>query len=361
MARDYYEILGVGRNASEDEIKKAFRKLAHKYHPDKGGGDETKFKELNEAYQALSDKEKRAQYDRFGKTFQGQGGGSQGFSGFDFGNFSANGGFDFNGAGFEEVFADIFGGGRGTRNRSRAGQDIQVDVEISFEEMVRGAKRDITLRKPVRCETCRGTGGKPGSKEHECAQCGGRGQVRRTAQSVFGMFSQVTECDHCFGKGKTYAERCNECQGVGRTEKQETFTVDIPAGVENGQLVSIPGRGAAGERGASAGDLFIAVHIRPHSSLRRQGNDIVSQARVSFAQAVLGDSLPILTVDGEVRMKIPAGTQPGEVFRIKGKGIPHLGRFGRGDHLVHIALDVPKKLSAEEKRLIEALRQMEKK
>lgn len=358
MAKDYYDILGVGRNASEDEIKKAFRKLAHKYHPDKGGGDEAKFKEANEAYQVLSDKEKRAQYDRFGKTFNGQGGGSQGFSGFDFGNFSANGGFDFGGSGFEDIFGDIFGAGRGGGGRSRAGRDIQVDVEISFEEMVRGVKREMTLRKPSRCETCRGTGGKPGSKENTCKQCSGSGQIRRTMQSVFGTFAQTIMCDQCHGKGKTYDERCKECSGAGRTERQETISVDIPAGIENGQTISMSGRGAAGELGAPAGDLFVVVHIRPHQTFKRQGNDIVSRVEISFAQAALGDLIPVQTIDGEVQMKVPNGTQPGEVFRIKGKGVPRLGHFGRGDHLVYIILAVPKKLSREEKKLVEALRNL---
>lgn len=358
---DYYSTLGVSRSASEDEIKKAFRKLAHQYHPDKGTGDEKKFKEINEAYQVLSNKEKRARYDHTGQDYhsQGQGGGaSQGASGF--GGFDFNGqGFNFNGSGFEDVFSDLFGGGRaGGRGRSHAGADIEVDVEISFEEMVRGAKRDIKLRKLSECATCHGTGGKPGSKEMTCSQCQGQGQVRRTVQSIFGALSQVVTCDRCQGRGKTYAEQCQTCHGAGRTQREESVSIDIPAGIQDGQTLSLAGHGAAGEAGSRAGDLYINVHIKPHATLIRRGDDIVSQYAMSFAEAALGAKVSIETIEGEVIMKIPAGTQPGEVFRIKGKGVPHLNRYGRGDHLVAVSLAVPKKLSSEEKHLIESLRDL---
>lgn len=358
---DYYSTLGVSRSASEDEIKKAFRKLAHKYHPDKGTGDEKKFKEINEAYQVLSDKEKRARYDHTGQDYhsQGQGGGAgQGFGGFDFSGFNGQG-FDFNGSGFEDVFSDLFGGRMGGRGRARAGADIQVDVEISFEEMVRGAKRDITLRKMSECETCRGTGGKPGSKESTCSQCNGVGQVRRTVQSIFGMMQQAVVCDRCQGRGKTYAEQCQTCHGAGRTQREESVSIDIPAGISDGQTLSLSGHGAAGEIGSRPGDLFVNVHVRPHETLVRRGDDIVSQYAMSYTEATLGAKVSIETIEGEVIMKIPAGTQPGEVFRIKGKGVPHLQRYGRGDHLVSVTLTVPKKLSSEEKRIIEALRDLE--
>lgn len=355
---DYYSTLGVSRSATEDDIKKAFRKLAHKYHPDKGTGDEKKFKEINEAYQVLSNKEKRARYDQTGQDYhsQGQGGGpgAQGFGGF--GGFDFNGqGFDFNGSGFEDVFSDFFGGQMGGRGRARAGADIQVDVEISFEEMVRGAKREITLRKMSECETCRGTGGKPGSKESTCGQCQGAGQVRRTVQSIFGTMQQAVVCDRCQGRGKTYAEQCQTCRGAGRTQREESVSIDIPAGIGDGQTLSLGGHGAVGERGSRPGDLYINVHVRPHKTLVRRGDDIVSEYKMSFAEAALGAKVSIETIEGEVIMKIPAGTQPGEVFRIKDKGVPHLQRYGRGDHLVSVSLSVPKKLSSEEKRLIESL------
>lgn len=353
---DYYSVLGISRSASEDEIKKAFRKLAHTYHPDKGTGDEKKFKEINEAYQVLSNKEKRARYDQTGQDYhsQGQGGGSgagQGFGGFDF-----NGqGFDFGGSGFEDVFSDFFGSRAGSRGR-RSGADIQVDVEITFEEMVRGAKRDITLRKLSECDVCHGTGGKPGSRESTCSQCQGAGQVRRTVQSIFGMMQQAVVCDRCQGRGKTYAEQCHTCHGTGRTQREESISIDIPAGIGDGQTLSVSGQGAAGEAGSRAGDLYVNVHVRPHKTLVRRGDDIITEYAMSFAEAALGAKVSIETIEGEMIMKIPAGTQPGEVFRIKGKGVPHLQRYGRGDHLVSVTLAVPKKLSSEEKRIIEALR-----
>ncbi len=359
---DYYSTLGVSRGASEDDIKKAFRKLAHKYHPDKGSGDEKKFKEINEAYQVLSNKEKRARYDQTGQDFhsQGQGGpgaGGQGFGGFDFNGFSGQG-FDFGGSGFEDVFSDLFGGRAGGRGRGRAGADIEVDVELSFEEMVQGVKRDIKLRKLSSCETCHGTGGKPGSKESTCSQCQGAGQVRRTVQSIFGVMQQAVVCDRCQGRGKSYAEQCQTCRGAGRTQREESFAIDIPAGIADGQTLSVPGHGAAGEAGSRAGDLYVNVHVRPHKTLLRRADDIVSQYAMSFTEATLGAKVTIETIEGDVVMKIPAGTQPGEVFRIKGKGVPHLNRYGRGDHLVSVSLAVPKKLSSEEKRLIEALRDL---
>lgn len=365
---DYYKILGVEKEASQDEIKKAFRKLAHKHHPDKGGGDEAKFKEINEAYQVLSNEQKRKQYDQFGQTFHGQGpqGGGQGFGGFssqggpgggfDFSGFSSQG-FDFRGSGFEDIFSEMFGGQGQQRSRSRAGADIQVDVEISFEEMVHGAKKDIRLRKLSSCETCQGTGGKPGSKEETCAECNGSGQTRRTVRSIFGTFAQAIVCDRCHGKGKMFVEKCPACDGAGRLQKEESIAIDIPAGIRDEQTLVAPNHGAAGEHGAPQGDLLIMVHVRPHKEFKRQGDDIASRLEISFAQAALGDTVLVGTIDGDVRMKIPAGTQPGEVFRLKGKGIPRLGRLSsRGDHLITVSVRIPKKLSSEEKRLIEALR-----
>ena len=361
MAKDYYATLGVSKNAPQDEIKKAFRKLAHQYHPDKGGGDEAKFKEINEAYQVLSSAEKRQQYDQFGQTYNGQGaqGGGQGFGGFDFNDFASQG-FNFGGQGFEDIFSDIFSGRAGGRSQRRSGADIQVDVEISFEEMVKGARRDIRIRKFVACETCHGSGGKPGSSEATCKACQGQGQVRRTVQSILGAFSQVAPCEVCRGRGKVYTEKCSTCKGAGRVEKEETISVDIPAGINDEQVVSVPGKGAAGEAGTPPGDLYITVHIANHPYLIRRGSDIVSQREITFPQAALGDKVTIETIEGPVTMKIPSGTQSGEVFRIRGKGVPHLGRYGRGDHLVAVKLVVPKKLSSEEKKAIEALREAEK-
>lgn len=363
---DYYKVLGVSKNATPDEIKKAFRKLAHVHHPDKGGGDEKKFKEINEAYQVLSNKEKRSQYDQFGQTFHGNGGGAGqgrggfssqggGASGFDFGGQ----GFDFSGTGFEDIFSGMFGGG-GSRGQARTGADIAVDIEITFEEMVHGVKKDIRLRKLARCSVCHGTGGKPHSREDTCADCQGSGQVRRTVQTIFGSFAQAMVCERCHGRGKTYKEKCVECHGAGRLQKEEVIPIEVPAGIRDEQTLSMSGGGAVGEDGAPAGDLFINVHVRPHSSLKRRGDDIISDLSITFAQAVLGDKVNVHTIEGDVTMKIPAGTQPGEVFRVRGKGVPHLGHFGRGDHLVTISLFVPKKLSREERELVERLATLEK-
>ncbi len=354
MPRDYYDILGVSKSASQDEIKKAFRKLAHKLHPDKSGGDEAKFKELNEAYQALSDPEKRKRYDQFGHAgAQGGFGGSQGFSGFS-GGFDPND-FQFNGD-FGDIFSNIFGGDFGGRESGRkTGMDIQTDVEISFEEMVTGVKRTFGLRKPIRCGACDGTGGERGSKEESCPDCGGSGRRAQTVRSVFGTFSQMQVCQTCHGQGKRYSKQCHACQGVGRVTGEESIDVDIPAGIGDGQTISIPGKGAAGERGAPSGDLFLTVHVRPHASFERRGEHILSKLDIGFSLATLGGSVNVDTVYGPVKMKIPAGTQPGEVFRIRGKGLKSVRGWGAGDHLVTVNVRVPKKLSKEEETLVREL------
>jgi molecular chaperone DnaJ len=362
MPRDYYEILGVSKDASEDEIKRAYRKLAHRHHPDKQGGDEQKFKEVNDAYSVLSDKEKRARYDQFGHAAGGPNGGGAGFGGFDFGGFQQGGGFgfDFNGGGFEDLFSEMFGGrAGGARARAKAGADIQVDVEISFEEMAKGVKRQITLRKASVCDACSGAGGKPGSERKACPTCQGSGQVKRTVRSFLGMFTQIETCSACRGSGSVYAESCSKCRGDGRVRADQTLAVDIPAGIQSGQAVTLPGQGEAGEPGAPAGDLYVRVRVRPHPSFERKGDDVVTTAEISFAQAALGDKIRVETLDGEVKMKVPAGTQSGEVFRIKDKGIARLGRWGRGDHLVKVAVKVPKHLTREQKKLIEKLGELE--
>lgn len=363
MANDYYKILGVDKGASDDEIKKAYRRLAHKHHPDKSGGDEAKFKEINEAYQVLSDKTKRSQYDQFGQTFNQSGGGGQGFGGFDFSGFGGfgdqQGGFEFGGGDFSDIFSDIFGGGRG-KSRQRAGQDIQVDVEISFMEMVEGVKKEFRLYKRVVCDRCHGTGGEPGEKEETCPTCKGSGKVQKTVRSMFGTFSQTSTCPTCHGKGKIYSKKCSKCGGDGRVRQEEIVQVEIPAGIFSGQTISVRGKGEAGEQGAPAGDLYVNVHVHPHEKFKREEFDILSTEKISFSQAALGDKIEVETVDGKVKMKIPDGTQSGELFRIRDKGVPRLGGRGRGDHLVKIIVEIPKKLSREQKKLIEQLRDIEK-
>lgn len=355
--KDYYAILGVARDASPDEIKKAFRKMAHKYHPDKGGGDEAKFKEANEAYGVLSDPEKRKRYDQFGSAFD-QAGGAGGFGGFSGGGFDFND-FQFGGGagGFEDVFSDLFGGGFGgaSRRGPRAGSDIQVDVEISFDEMVKGVRKTVKIRKEMACDECGGTGGKKGSKEEQCSECGGSGQVRRAVRSVFGVMEQVVPCPKCGGRGKRYTESCPSCHGSGKRMGEEEVTIDIPAGIDDGQAISVPGKGAVGEPGGRPGDLFVVVHVRAKKGIERRGQNLFSEKEISFPQAVLGDTVAIETAYGPVKMKIPAGTQSGEVFRIRGKGLPSPRGFGQGDHMVTVKVEVPKKLSGKEKKLMKDL------
>lgn len=353
MSKDFYEVLGVGKDASDDEIKRAYRKLAHKYHPDKQGGDEEKFKEINEAYQVLSDKSKRQQYDQFGQTFDGAGGGpggaGQGFGGFDFGGFQGG----FSGGGFEDIFSDIFGGGRGSRQQS--GRDIQVDTEITFEEMISGVEKKINLYKSVVCDSCDGSGGEPGSKEEKCSTCDGKGQIQRTVRSVLGTFTQASVCPDCKGKGKTYSQKCKECGGDGRKNKDVEITVSIPAGINSGQSISLSGQGEAGPHGAPSGDLFVTVHIPQHDKFQRDGDNIITEEKIKISQAILGDKIEIETVDGKMKMKVPSGTHSGETFRIRSKGVPHLRGGGRGDHLVKVTVEIPSRLSRNQKKLIKEL------
>lgn len=361
MAQDFYNLLGVSKSASQEEIKKAYRKLAHKYHPDKSGGDERKFKEINEAYQALSNPEKRAQYDRFGQTFEqssrsggGHGGGNP-FEGFDFGGFSGGGGFGFSG-GMEDMFSEFFGGGR-SRSRDR-GRDIQVDVEIDFEDMVRETVREIHLRKRTVCSECHGSGGAKGSSSSNCSECGGSGQVRRTVQTILGPISQVMTCQKCRGKGKAFSSVCLRCHGEGVAEEDETIRVTIPAGINDGQTLSLSGKGEVGEKGSSSGDLYVAVHVRKHEYFKREGSELHSIIHVSLSQAVLGDRVPVKALGGEeIIMKIPAGTQSRELFRIREGGFPSLERRGKGDHIVTVIVDIPKKLSRDQRRIIESLKE----
>lgn len=356
MARDYYEILGVSKGASDDEIKKAYRKLAHKYHPDKSGGDEAKFKEINEAYQVLSDKSKRAQYDQFGQTFQGAPGGGSGFGGFDFSGFQNQGfDFEFGGSNFEDIFSDIFGGGR---RRKARGQNIQVDLEIDFPEMVRGAEKVVRLYKNAVCDRCEGTGGEPGSKKKTCPVCGGSGRVKKTTRSFFGNFSQVSECPECAGAGTVFEKKCSKCKGEGRFKKEEEIKISIPAGIQDGQTLSVEGAGEFGEKGSVPGDLYVNIHVKPHKKFTRKGNDIISSEYISFSMAVFGGKIEIDTIDGKLILKIPAGTQSGEIFRIKEKGVPELGGRKIGNHLVKVFVETPKNLSREQKNLIEKLKDL---
>ncbi len=358
MSKDFYEILGVSKDASDADIKKAYRKMAHKHHPDKDGGNEAKFKEANEAYQTLSDKSKKSQYDQFGQTFEG--GGPSGGGGFDFSDFQQSGGeqgfeFNFGGGGMGDMFGDMFGGGQRDGGR---GRDVQVDIEIDFAEVIKGAIKEVSVYKAVGCNHCDGDGGEPGAKEETCKTCGGSGHVQKTMQTILGTIAQQAVCDDCMGKGKTYDEKCSKCKGIGHYREEIKESVDIPAGINDGQSIAMSGKGEVGSNGAPAGDLIITVHVRQDNRFVRDGYDIRTVAHINFAQASLGDKINIETVDGDVKMKVPAGTQSGEIYKIRSKGIPKLRGIGRGDHLVEIIVDVPTKLSRTEKKIIEKLKHL---
>lgn len=349
---DYYDVLGIKKGASEAEIKKAFRAKAHKYHPDKDGGDEAKFKEINEAYQVLSDSSKRSQYDQFGSAGAGFGGnsGGQGFGGFDFGGQA--GGFDFGGSQAEDMFSQFFGGGRGG---ARAGRDMQVNVEVTFAEMISGVEKKIILNKSVTCERCGGEGGEPDSGKSTCTTCSGSGRMRKVMQTMLGNIAQEVVCDGCSGRGQIYEKRCKTCAGDGTENKEVEEVFDIPAGMQSGQTIAFTGKGMAGESGAPAGDLLVSISVLNDDRFEREGNNVISTEEISYTQAALGDKIAVETVEGSVKMKIPAGTQSGEIFRIRGKGVPRLQSVGRGDHMVTVQVTVPTKLTKEQKNLIEKL------
>jgi len=343
--RDYYEVLGVPRGAGEDDLKKAYRRLAIQFHPDRNPGDkhaEESFKELNEAYQILSDPERRAQYDRYGHAaFQGAQGG--GFSGFDFTQ------------GFEEVFSDIFGDffgtGRGrSRSRTRRGDDLRYDLEIEFEEAARGAEKVVKFQRLANCDACDGSRARGGAGGvRTCPNCRGTGQVR-TQQ---GFFSIATTCGQCRGEGSIIADPCPKCQGQGRIRKPQSISVKIPAGVDNGSRLKLRGEGEAGFAGGPQGDLYVVIHVREHSMFARQDNDVVIEVPVSFPQAALGAEIEVPTLEGKVKLKIPSATQSGKVFRLKGKGIVDLHGYGRGDQLVKILIETPRRLTARQRELLE--------
>lgn len=357
MAQDYYQTLGVSKSASSDEIKRAYRKLAHQYHPDKGtGGDAEKFKQVSEAYQVLSDPTKRSQYDQFGKSFNGatgQGGNySQGFGGFDFGNFTQGYG------GFEDafdIFSDIFGGGTSKQSRRERGVDLEMELTLTFEEAVFGTEKEVKIEKKDICPRCQGSAAEPGSKISTCPKCHGTGQIRSMRRTIFGQLSQVATCDRCEGSGKIAETPCTECSGSGTKRRLKTLRVKVPAGVEDGQRIRISGEGEVGYRGSSPGDLYIHLHVKNHKVFKREGANIYSEIPVSFYQAALGTRVMTNTVDGEVELKIPGGTQSGKVFRLKNRGAHELNSSGRGDHFVTVRVVTPTKLSKNEKELFKKL------
>jgi len=366
MSNDYYKILGVAKGANDDEIKKAYRKLAHQHHPDKAGGNEAKFKEINEAYQVLSDKTKRSQYDQYGQTFEqaqrGGGAGGAGFSGFgdfDFNDIFSRSGFGSQGGGFEDIFSDIFGtgGSQGGRRRRGQGQNIQVDLEISFKEMVMGVEKEVKLYKGIVCRRCGGSGGEPGSGQETCPQCRGTGQIKKTTRSFFGVFSQVSECPQCGGTGQIIKKKCSQCGGDGRVKEESRIRIPIPAGIEDGQTLVLEGQGEAGERGVTSGDLYIVVHIEKDKKFSRKEHDVLSSEKIPFSLAALGGKVEVETLEEKLILKIPPGTQSGEVFRLKNSGIYYSQGRARGNQLITIIIEIPKRVNSRQEDL---LRELEK-
>jgi len=364
--RDYYEILGVSRNASTDEIKKAYRTLARKFHPDvnKEPGAEAKFKEINEAYSALSDTQKRATYDQFGHAGPQFAGGGAGFEGFDFSDLF-RGGFQtgFGESPFEDLFETFFGGGRRTaRSGPRRGDDLRYDITLTLEEAAKGLEKEIDLPHYVACQTCKGTGARPGTKPEKCGTCKGSGQVRRMQRTMIGSFTQITPCPDCQGTGEVIKSFCVECHGRGQVKKTHKVELKIPAGVATGNKLRIPKAGDTGEKGGGPGDLYIFITVNDHPFLQRDGADIHCKALITFIQAALGVELEVPTIDGKAYLKVPAGTQPNSVLRMREKGMPHINSHAyrqagkaRGDEYVHIEIETPTNLTKEQSECLERL------
>lgn len=347
--RDYYEVLGVPKNASNDDLKSTFRRLARQYHPDvnKAPDAEERFKEINEAYAVLSDAEKRAAYDRFGVEGLNGMGGVPDYSSMDFSDI------------FEEFFGFGGGGGSGrrTRNAPRRGQDLGTQVQLTFEEAIVGVEKDIEITRDEMCGTCRGTGAEPGTSPTRCSTCGGKGEVRQVRQTFLGSMVQVTTCPTCGGKGEVISSPCHTCHGRGLERKTLHKTVPIPAGVDNGTQVRLAGEGQPGANGGPNGNFFVEVQVKAHKFFRRKNDDILLDLSINMAQAALGAEIEVPTVDGPSKLTVPAGTQPGRTFLIKGKGVPHLRGGGRGDQLVMLNVEIPSHLSVEQRKLLESLAQ----
>ncbi|MGI6108814.1 MAG: molecular chaperone DnaJ [Eubacteriaceae bacterium] len=372
--RDYYDVLGVSKTADKDAIKKAYRKLALKYHPDKNPDDkeaEEKFKEVNEAYEVLSDEDKRQKYDQFGfagvdPSYQGGfGGGGSGFGGY-----GGQGGSytSYGGGGFEDIFSDLFGGGGGgfsgfgggghqTYHGPVQGSDIKVRLTLTFKEACFGVEKRIKIKRMETCDTCHGTGAEPGSKVETCSTCGGHGRVTMQQKTPFGTFNQETECPDCHGTGEHVSEKCHVCNGKGLAQKERTIKIKVPAGVNNDSILPLRGEGNAGSNGGPRGDLLIYLRVNEDPVFKRDGDNVTYTLPVTFAQAALGASVTAPTLKGKVKMKIPAGTQNGKIFKLKGKGVKNVNGHGKGDMFITIRVEVPKDMSSKAKSLIEDLEQ----
>ncbi len=355
--RDYYDILGVSKGASDDEIKKAFRRQAVQHHPDKGG-DEAKFKELNEAYDVLKDEQKRQRYDQFGHAGVGgnAGGGGNPFEGF--GGFGGGQGmnFDFGGGGFGDIFDQFFGGGGSRQRGPKRGRDIEVELQLTFEEAVFGLEHTLSLEMEDACQHCSGSTVEPGHSMKTCPDCQGAGQRVKVVNTMFGGIQQAVECDTCQGAGKVPEKVCTVCKGRGTERRKQEIKVKIPAGIDDGATIRLSGKGEA-IAGGEKGDLYIGVRVKAHKHFTREGDIILSDEHISMVDAALGTEIDVRTVDGTVRMKIPAGTQPSADFKLSGHGVPHLrNNEKRGPHIVNIVIDVPKKLNKKQKKLLEEFR-----
>jgi len=363
MSKDYYGVLGVNKGASKDEIKKAFYKLAHKYHPDKKGGNESKFKEVNEAYQVLSDDSKRSRYDQFGSGFEQSGGGyggaqgQGGFEGFDFSNFQGgfqNGGADFDFGNLNDIFSDFFGGGGGGRQRVRRGRDISTEIQISFEDSVFGTNRKILITKTSNCDTCHATGAKSGTKMETCKKCNGQGKIHETKKSFLGVISNTKICEECIGRGEVPKEKCEKCHGAGVLRKEEEISIVIPSGIRDGEMIRMTGMGEAVSHGTT-GDLYIKINVIPHPVFKREGHDLVMNLNLKLSDALLGIEYPIKTLDGDIKVTIPEGVTINEILRVKGRGVP-VSKTKRGDLLIKLNIKLPTKLSRKSRELIEDLK-----
>ncbi len=342
--RDYYEVLGVGRDATDEDLRKAFRKLAFKYHPDHNHNDKSgdSFKEVNEAYEVLSNHDKRTAYDRFGHS------GAEGFYGRGFEGFGSGG--------FGDIFEAFFGGATTTRHGPQRGADLVISTTVTLKEAALGCEKEVTILRTEHCSACGGTGCKPGAKPQKCPNCNGRGQVHRVQQSIFGRFTNVATCPQCQGTGSIITDPCTQCRGTGREKGKHTLSVNIPAGVETGSQIRIHSEGHAGTRGGRHGDLYITLSVERHDTFRRDGDDIIYELQVNFAQAALGTEVHVPTIeDEEAKLKVPAGSQGGRVFRLKNKGVHHLRGRGRGDQIVVLNVLTPQSLSKRQKQLLKEL------
>jgi len=368
MSKDYYNILGVSKSASKDEIKKAFREKAHLFHPDKPGGDEKKFKEINEAYQVLGNDEKRQQYDQFGSDFAQQGGFGGGMGWEDFMRAARQGGATYSNVDFDmgdlgDMLGDLFGGSFGfggtTRRRKTTtrGRDIEIDLTLEFKEAVFGADKEVEMVKLANCDHCKGNGAEPGTKIISCKSCNGQGTVTSVKRTILGNIQTVSDCPDCRGQGKVNEKSCIKCHGEGRFKEKVQLHLKIPAGIDEGMSLKMSGEGEAGIKGGRAGDLYIHIHIKSDAYFKRQGDNILTQSEIPFSLAALGGKIIVKTIDGEVDLKVPAGIQSGKVFILRGKGAPHFQHYGRGDQLVEIVVKTPENLSKNQQKIIKELGQ----